>query len=505
MERTLNELLTDINIKDIKGPAETRVSSLCWDSRDVKKGSLFFALPGIHTDGHNYIEKAVKSGAAAVVYQKGEQSENGKTCFIRVEDSRLAMSALSAAFFSYPASELNIIGVTGTDGKSTTVWLIHQLLSLLVIKAGFLSTVQFHDGQTLTKNSLRQSTPEAPLIHEKLRIMKNNGCSLAVIESTSHGLSRKTGRLADIAYDVAVMTNITHEHMEFHGTPEQYRHDKANLYRQLRNNQSWAIINNTDDNASYIREAAGSHNILTYSVNRETKSDWTAFDIKSEKRGCSFKMDCPGTDSEIEWFLPLPGTFNIENTMAAVQAVHKSTGISIKKVMKQIENLQSLKGRMVSVREGQPFEAIVDYAHTPASFERVFPQFRDRTKGRLIAVFGSAGERDLEKRPIQGEIADTFSDIIILTDEDPRQENSLSIMEDIVMGINRKIRNETLFLINDRTEAIKKALQIAEKDDLVVCLGKGHEGSIIYADGSREWDEEETLKNLLNKLNQKNE
>jgi UDP-N-acetylmuramoyl-L-alanyl-D-glutamate--2,6-diaminopimelate ligase len=402
------------------------------------------------------------------------------------------MSRIAAEFYDRPSGSLKTIGVTGTDGKSTTVFFIYQLLEALGKSAGLLSTVSFIAGKELEKNPYRQSTPESPIIQEILRRMLDNRKEYAVIEATSHGLSRKTGRLLDVDFDVGVLTNVTHEHLEFHGTFEQYLSDKTNLFRALDGRRSllkgipcFGVVNADDPNYGYISGETG-EKLIAYSVTGK-KADITAADIRPDMEGTRFVLRDIRENGPVH--LGLPGAFNVENVLAAAGAVSRLTNKSSVELIPFIERLEGVRGRMTPVRRGQEFSVIVDYAHTPGAFERLFPMVKSYTPGKILAVFGSGGERDREKRPIQGRIASRYAAIIVLADEDPRQEEPEGILREIAAGCENKTLGEDLFLIPDRRSAIKKAFSLARPGDTVLLLGKGHEASIIRKDGPEYWDE----------------
>jgi len=489
--KRLSELLSDINILKLTGPADCSITSLAYDSREVEKGTLFFALKGIHTDGHKYIEQAIASGASAIVHSDNPPIFDKTVSYVKVEDCRRAMSPLSSAFFGPPSRELKVVGVTGTDGKSSTVSMIHQLLELCGKKAGFYSTVNYKTGDSVAKAAIRQSSPEATTLHKLLREMVDNGKEYAVIESTSHGLSDKTSRLADVDFNGAVFTNVTHEHLEFHGSLEQYRSDKANLFRMARD---FAVINRDDENFGLFEQASKAPVKLFYSTLSEN-TDFFASEAHPDSKGSDFTLHNKGKTYAVR--LNIPGLVNIENTLACLAAVEQVSGLDLETLLKAVPRLASVKGRMARIEGTQPFDVYVDYAHTPGSYQKVFPLFRQAAEKKLITLFGSAGERDTEKRAVQGKIADSFSDIVILTDEDPRLEDSMSIMRDIRSGISGRTEGKDLFLIADRREAIRKALELAGEGDMVITLGKGHESSIEYADGHHPWDEISVVEELL--------
>jgi UDP-N-acetylmuramoyl-L-alanyl-D-glutamate--2,6-diaminopimelate ligase len=515
-------------------PAASVITGLKYDSRNISGGDLYFALPGLHTDGHDFISQAVDRGALAVVHQKECSEFRDGIIYIRVKDSRFAMSPIADAFYNFPSRKMRIIGVTGTEGKSTTVYLIYQLLKLLEKKAGFISTVQHGDGLNEKWNSEHQTTPEAVTVHRLLAEMQKNGAEFAVVEASSHGLSKKTNRLGDVDFDVGVMTCVTHEHLEFHGTWEQYRSDKAELFRALDVSptahkkqgttgefvlRSFGVVNADDSSADYFT-AACERKVYSFST-KGAKADLSIKNLESEADGNKYEVLISSIGSSaggssagkiISITDNLSGAFNAGNVLASILVVSNLLSIDIEKLVPLIPLLKPVRGRMTAVKLGQPFEVLVDYAHTPSSFETIFPPLKERIKksgGRLISLFGSAGERDTKKRSQQGEIAARYCDLVFLTDEDPRGEDPMAILEEIAKGCEASsgcetdqgcetmIRNETLFLIPDRRKAIRKAFSLARPGDIVLLLGKGHENSIIYASGTISYDEITEAENAL--------
>jgi UDP-N-acetylmuramoyl-L-alanyl-D-glutamate--2,6-diaminopimelate ligase len=421
------------------------------------------------------------------------------------------MSPVAAAFYGRPSSRLIVAGVTGTEGKSTCVYIIWQLLRLAGKKAGFFSTVQYSDGGGAGNggaqwNKEHQTTPEAPEVQRMLWEMAENGCEYAVVESSSHGLSPKTNRLGDVEFDAALFTNVRHEHLEFHGTWEQYRHDKANLFRALDQArlktipQPFGVINADDPSADYFSNAGGSKK-FSFSV-KGKDAYLTLNTIESGPLGNRYNVSIASEKTCIDISDNLPGAFNAGNVLASLLVVSGLAGIPVRELAPLCPKLLPVRGRMTSVDKGQNFEALVDYAHTPSSFQAVFPPLRkrlDSSGGKIISLFGSAGERDTQKRAEQGKIAAMYSDIIVLTDEDPRGEVPIDILDEIAKGIYAHgvysekpdlfKRDENLFLIPDRPAAVRKAFSLARKGDLVLLLGKGHENTIIYKDHIMPYDE----------------
>lgn len=499
-EKTLAELFSNVPLQEVRGDMGRAVRGIAYDSRDAAPGFLFAATDGLHTDGHRYAADAVRRGATAVMHARPLDGIPPEVTCVRVTDPRAALSPVAAAFYDHPSRSIRVIGVTGTDGKSSTVWFIAQLIGFLGGRAGFLSTVSFKTGTEVVKNPFRQSTPEATEIHGMLRQMVDGKQDIAVVEATSHGLSRRTNRLADVLFDAAVLTNVTHEHLEFHGSFEQYRSDKANLFRALSPDRKkdvtcprFAVVNAGDPSASYFA-AATRVPVLSYGEG----GDLAARSLRDDITGTSFTLAFGGEVAEAR--VCIPGPFWVENSLAAVLAVSRMLGVAPLSLAPLLHRLRSVPGRMDYVDQGQPFAVIVDYAHTPGAFQKLFPWVRAHTPGKVTAVFGSAGERDREKRPLQGRAAADSCDTVVVTDEDPRGEDSMTILEQIAAGCTGKIRGEDLFLVPDRREALRLAFSRARPGDSVLLLGKGHEGSIIGPSGPSDWDERREAEGALASL-----
>lgn len=534
------EFTTKYMVKVDKNPV---ITSLAFDSRAVTQDALFFALPGIHVHGNNYIIGAIDKGAVAVIFEGDldkavvDYAQKKSCVLIQVDDARFSMAPISAAFYDNPSKKLAIIGVTATEGKSTTVFFAWQFLKLLGKKAGFISTVQYALNDTAIDNSEHQTTPEAPIVQKRLYEMQANNCEYAVIEASSHGLSKKTNRLGNVDFDAVAMLNVRHEHMEFHGNYDQYKSDKANLFRNLvehahvksiraieRNIPAIGIVNVDDSASEFFIQCAketfccgfsdsflqGQDKKINDVCQTETKKKicdriYSIKNIISTEDGISFLF----TDSDLlvkEVQLNLPGTFNAQNCLVAMLLVSHITQTSLEDIIPLAKKLIPVKGRMTKVNKGQNFTVLVDYAHTPSSFETIFPPLRQEAnaepnkKRRIISVFGSGGERDTEKRPLQGKIAAQYSDIVVLTDEDPRGEEPLSILTMIASGCKNLINDKTLFLIPDRKKAIEKAFELAQADDIVLLLGKSHENSIIYKNHVMDYDEINCAETILEKI-----
>ncbi len=478
--------------------AGTGITGITNDSRRVTPGALYAALRGLHVDGHSFIHQAVEAGATAVVCEELPPDPTPGVAWFVAPDARRALSELSDRYYGRPSQSLFVVGVTGTDGKTSTVSFIHQLLNELTGRSAYLSSAGMQTGAHEEPNRLHQSTPEAPEVHRVLRRMLDEGARYAVLESTSHGLSHKTCRLVDVRYRAAVFTNLSHEHLEFHGTFERYRDDKANLFRALDESderagtgepardeppEPFGVVNRDDPHAAYF-EAATGRPVVGYAT--ASAADYRARDLALETVGTQFTLVTPR--GSVPCRLPVPGGFNVLNALAAAATVQRITGCGDEALAQAIGRLRPVRGRMHVMQES-PFSVVVDFAHTPGSFENVLPFFREKCAGRLIVVFGSAGERDPAKRPLQGAIADRYADLIVLADEDPRGEDRMQILRDIAAGCPGRSEGGDLLLVPDRRTAVREALGAARPGDTVLLLGKGHETSIIGATGAEPWDE----------------
>jgi UDP-N-acetylmuramoyl-L-alanyl-D-glutamate--2,6-diaminopimelate ligase len=500
-----SDLLHGVQQELSQGSLATEIQALSYDSRVVPPKSLFIAMQGFHVDGHRFIEQAIERGAAAVLYEDPSWDERISVPAVRVANARVALAPIAAVFYGSPGQKMRTIGITGTDGKTTTTYLTSVALEAAQYVTGFMGTVDFKVADRLWSNETRQSTPEAPEVQALLRDMVAAGCSHAVIEATSHALSARWNRLGGCAFDIAVLTNVTHEHLDFHGSVEQYRRDKMRLFEMLGENDQGApahhqlcitnkhrkiAIVNADDpyHQMFLDAAPAQAERLTYAVRNH--GDVRADKIVTSRDGLHFQVTTPWGQRQVQ--LRLTGDFNIHNALAAL-TVALAEGVDIDLALAALSQVPGVRGRMERVDQGQPFTVLVDYAHTPGSFEKLMRIVRPLTDGRLIAVFGSAGERDREKRPIQGETAAQFCDLVVLTDEDPRFEDRHTIIAEIAKGVEQANRSRaqpcTCLQIPDRSQAIRAALAEARPGDIVLLLGKGHERCIIYGADKTPWDE----------------
>jgi UDP-N-acetylmuramoyl-L-alanyl-D-glutamate--2,6-diaminopimelate ligase len=478
---------------------EPDIEGIAYDSRKIALGWLFVAVRGTHTDGHRYLSEAFQRGArAAVGEEPAPQNLPSGARYIQVRDSRRDLAWIADTFYDHPSRKLGVIGITGTKGKSTTTNLIAAVFQRAGLKSGLMSTLNFRIGDHDWENETRQTTQESLENHAMLAEMVRQQVRYAVIETSSHGLALH--RVTGITYDVGIATNITSEHLEFHGTVEQYRRDKARLFEGLNpavekglGAKKAAILNRDDTSYDYLLPFCRVP-VTTYAIDHP--ADVRAVDLELSGAASRFRVLTPTGDIQIE--TPLIGRFNVYNCLATICAGY-TQGISLEHMRDTLAYISGIPGRMERIDCGQPFTVIVDYAHTPDSLEQVFRLLRPLTPGRLIAVFGSAGERDTQKRPRQGAVSAQLADLTFLTDEDCREEDPQKILQEIAVGALEAGAQigKNLWLIVDRRQAIAAAFDAARPGDTVLLAGKGHEHCIIVGREMLPWDEREVARELL--------
>ena len=482
------------------------VSGITHDSRDVVGGSLFVALTGENFDGHAYIQDSINRGAAAVI---GEcRVPICEVPYFQTENSRLALAHLAAAYYGFPSRELTVIGVTGTDGKTTTVNLIHNILVSCCIKAGMISTVNAVIGDEIIDTGFHVTTPEAPKIQQLLRKMVDRGLTHVVIEATSHGL--KQHRVSACDFDLGIVTNITHEHFDYHGDYDHYLSAKAALLTGLvdtsdkkRGNYHIAIINQDDQSYEHLKRILIDEKyqkIKTIEYGLDERSDMQALNIENIDNGLRFDLKWANSQHEVR--TSLIGEYNAYNILAAVTATAIGLGLDIYCVIEGVASLTKISGRMERIDLGQNFSAIVDFAHTPNALKVALETSRNRTGKRVIAVFGSAGLRDRQKRRMMAATSISLADISILTAEDPRTESLDDILSEMADAAQKHggVEDETFYRIPDRGVAIRKAVELADENDLVIICGKGHEQSMCFGEIEFQWDDRVALKSALSSL-----
>ena len=480
----LSRLLEGVKVLEVP-PTDPEVTGLCYDSRRLKAGDCFVAIPGTHTDGHRYVETALRDGAVAAVVQRRTGSGWPQ---VVVPDTRRALALMASTLYDHPSRDLVVIGVTGTDGKTTTTTMIQQMLLSAGRPAGSMSTVDIRVGDSVDVNETRQTTLEALEVQEQLARMRDRGLKVVVIESSSHGLALQ--RVVGVDFDVAVFTNIAHEHLDFHKTIEAYREAKASLIDLTAASRDKGIVKTTvlnrdDPSFAYLVDRPIARQ-LTYGIQMD--ADFKADRVDLIPEGLRLEASTPLGPLAVR--LKLSGRWNAANALAAA-AAGVAVGLTLDQIRDGLERFSGVSGRMERIDLGQPFAVIIDYAHTPQSLEKVLRELRPITKGKLIAVFGSAGDRDREKRPWMGEIAARLSDYAVFTNEDPREEDAMTILGEIAAGADEVgwKEGENYARIEDRRQGIAQAVRRARPGDTILLAGKGHERSILIGRGKEPWDE----------------
>ncbi|TMD58547.1 MAG: UDP-N-acetylmuramoyl-L-alanyl-D-glutamate--2,6-diaminopimelate ligase [Chloroflexi bacterium] len=472
---------------------DVEVRSIAYDSRRVEPGALFVAIPGFHRDGHEFVADALSRGAVAVV---AERAVRAPAPVAVVADARLALSAIAAEFFDHPTRRLPMVGVTGTDGKTTTVHLVSDVLEAAGERTGFQTTVDFKLCDNTWANESRQTTQEALEVQQFFAELLVAGGTWGVLEATSHALTLK--KLTHVELDVAVFTNLTPEHLDFHGTMQDYLAAKGILFEMLDRSADKgvpkaAIVNADDPHWRYLADRTA-HHIITYGI--DALADVQGQILAESADGTRIALTYQKARAEIA--LPLIGRFNVSNALAAA-AAGLAVGATLDAVRLALERATPVAGRLERVEAGQPFSVVVDYAHTPDSLRKILTLLRPLTKGELIAVFGSAGERDRTKRAAMGKIAAELADYFVITQEDPRLEDRAEILREIERGAieGGATRGQRYEVIDDRKQAIAHAINRAKPGDTVVASGKGHERSIIEGEKKTPWDEAAAAREAL--------
>jgi len=509
MKILLSNLLSNSDqfpIEAIRDFPQIEISGITHDSREVVRGNIFVAVTGKSFDGHKFIQEAIKNGAAVVIGENPELTND--VPYIQIENSRLALAHLAATFYGFPGRKLTVIGVTGTDGKTTTVNLIHNILVSCGIKSGMISTVNAVIGDEQIDTGFHVTTPEAPKIQKLLRKMVDEGLTHAVIETTSHGLEQY--RVSACDFDIGVVTNITHEHFDYHGDYEHYLNAKARLLTGLidtkdkkRGNYRIAVVNRDDQSYEHLKGILSDEKyqmIKTIEYGTDEQSDVQALNIENIDSGLKFDLKWAGSIVKIR--ASLIGEYNAYNILAAVSAASIGLGLNIQCVIDGITSLSGVSGRMETIDLGQDFSAIVDFAHTPNALRVALETSRNRTRKRVISVFGSAGLRDRQKRRMMAATSIALADISILTAEDPRTESLDEILSEMADEAKKcgGVEGKSFYRIPDRGEAIKIAVELADEDDLVIICGKGHEQSMCFGETEFLWDDRIAIRSALSSL-----
>jgi UDP-N-acetylmuramoyl-L-alanyl-D-glutamate--2,6-diaminopimelate ligase len=481
--------------------APYEATAVVHDSRKVKPGAVFVAIHGLSLDGNTFIADALERGARYVIVEEGRHKSWEKyvtedVAFIAVPDARVALAEAAAGYHGHPAHELGLIGVTGTDGKTTTTHLIAHILNASGLRAGYLSSVEFGVGGAVEMNATHMTTLESNEVQRYLAQIRDAGGKHAVVEASSIGLDMH--RVDQCDFDVAVFTNLTSDHMDYHGGMVEYREAKAALFRMLDGSPDKGFgkgaVLNADDSASEYFKGVTSAPVITYGVDR--KADITAREIRQDGFGTWFVARMFGQDLPVR--IPLLGAYNAANSIAAVAAA-VAQGVEVAQAVQCLESFPGVPGRMEIIDEGQPYRVIVDIASTEQAMRNVLTMLRTVTPGKLIVLFGAAGDRDpARRRTIARAVAD-LADHAVITNEDPRGENPDAILDEIESALKnagfRRIDREL-----DRREAIGIALKRAEKGDTVLLAGKGTEQSIVIGGTHWPWDERRIAREVLQDL-----
>jgi UDP-N-acetylmuramoyl-L-alanyl-D-glutamate--2,6-diaminopimelate ligase len=462
---------------EVVGRAPVDITDLAYDARDAGPGSLYFCIPGSRADGHDFAPEAVANGAVALVVQRPLELPVPQ---LVVEDARRAMPVAADEFFERPTEQLEVAGVTGTNGKTTTAFLLYAILAAAGRRPGLLGTIESRVGGE--RRPAIRTTPEAIDLQRTFREMLDAGDRSAAVEATSHG--SELGRLDRVRFSALVFTNLTQDHLDFHGTLERYFDAKRRLFTEAR---PPAAVNVGDEHGRRLAEELRGHNdLLTFGLVDD--AELRPQELELGPRGAHFRA------GGIELETRLRGRFNVENVLGAVAAA-RLLGIDDDAIAYGVSELRGVPGRFEAVDEGQPFAVLVDYAHTPDSLENVLRTARDLAQNRVICVFGCGGDRDRGKRPLMGRIATDLADLAIVTSDNPRSEEPEAIIAEILEGVGSEVEVEA-----DRREAIARAVATAGEGDVVVIAGKGHEQGQQFADRTIPFDDREVARDALRRL-----
>ena len=485
-------LLTELDAPSVVGDAGREIRGITYDSREVQPGFLFAALRGLAHDGRDFLPEAIARGAAAILIDRdapvAREASAGGVTLIRTGDARRGLAQVSAVFYGHPSRRLRMIGVTGTNGKGATTYLVEAILRRAGRQCGIIGTMGVvMDGEVL---GTARTTPEAPDLQRALRAMVDRGRQYAAVEVASHALAME--RVTGCRVEVGVFTNLTRDHLDFHKSMEAYRAAKARLFAMVEPS-GWAVLNADDDSTSVMRAVTRAR-VMTYGL--RGPADVRGRDVVLRLRGSEFVADTPAGTVRVT--LQLAGGFNVANALAAV-AVGLTQEVPLTTIAEALAAMPGIPGRFEAVDEGQPFAVIVDYAHTPDGLENVLRSAREITPGRVIAVFGCGGDRDRTKRPIMGRIAAEMADHVIVTSDNPRTEDPMAIIKEILPGVEpaARPRRVTVAVEPDRRRAIAAAVAAAQAGDLVLIAGKGHEDYQVIMNVNHPFDDRQVVRQIL--------
>lgn len=488
----LKQMATSLITAKIIGNIDIEISGIKVDSRKVVNGDLFICIKGFTVDGHRYAEQAIKQGAAALLCEREMPFDIPQ---IIVRDSRFAMAFLADLFYKQPSHQLKIIGVTGTNGKTTTTYLIEKILADQGYLSGLIGTIKLKIGNETFE--VKNTTPESIDLQENFRKMLDVSSQYAIMEVSSHALDM--GRVRGVNYHIAVFTNLTQDHLDYHGTMEKYREAKGLLFSQLGNKyeeeiekNKYAVLNADDEASRYFKKITSAQ-VISYGIDHE--ADVKAENIQISSNGTSFTLN--SFKGNIDIHLKMVGKFSVYNALAAISAA-LAEGIPLEDIKNSLEEVTGVDGRFEAVSEGQDFTVLVDYAHTPDSLENVLKTIKEFAKGEIYCVFGAGGDRDKTKRPLMGNIAIRYSDMAIVTSDNPRSEDPEQIIADILTGVGTEVENgQKYVIITDRKQAIEYAIDRAKPGDVILIAGKGHETYQILKDQVIHFDDRETARSAL--------
>ncbi len=475
----LKNLLATIPTRQVVGPTDRPVQGMAYDSRKVSKDGLFVALRGEKSDGHDFIDQAIERGATTVVAERIEKQT--RATMVEVESSRTALADLAAAFYGYPARKLKMAAVTGTNGKTTTTFLIKHICERAGLRCGLIGTVRYEIGQRVLPAT--RTTPESLDLQDLLAQIHGAGCKAAAMEVSSHALA--LDRTRGLEWDVAVFTNLTQDHLDFHGTMERYFEAKAKLFEQLpaqqKKRKAVAVLNIDDRyGAQLVDRLEKKVAVVTYGMGAQ--AGFRASNYRMEFGGTSYQLDAKGKSYLVR--VPLIGRFNVANSLAAIAAAN-ALGIGVRDAIMSLAKSPQVPGRLEAVPAKRQFQVFVDYAHTPDALLNVIKTLRELQPRRLIVVFGCGGDRDRQKRPLMAQVVDQNADHAIITSDNPRKENP----EEIIAEVEKGFRSDHYEKVVDRAAAITRAIEMAQPRDVVLVAGKGHENYQEFADHTIPFDD----------------
>jgi len=474
----LKTLAGAIPVRQVIGPLDRAVESIAYDSRRVQRNGLFVALRGEKNDGHEFIGQAIENGASVIVAEREEKNPRA-TCLL-VENTRTALADLAATFYGLPARRLKLAAVTGTNGKTTTTFLIKHICEKAGLRCGLIGTVRYEIGERVLPAA--RTTPESLDLQELLAQIANAGCRAAAMEVSSHALTQE--RVRGLEWDVAVFTNLTQDHLDYHGTMENYFESKAKLFAQLaqqKKRKPIAVVNMDDHYGEQLLDKIDTKiSVITFGMG--VRADFRASNYRMEFGGTSYQLDARGKSYLVR--LPLIGRFNVANSMAALAAAN-ALGLNLREAVLSLGKSPQVPGRLEMVPAKRQFQVFVDYAHTPDALLNVLKTLRQLEPGRLIVVFGCGGDRDRQKRPLMGRIADQNADYSIITSDNPRKEDPNAIISEIEKGFGSDCYEK----VTGRAEAIVRAIAVAQPRDIILIAGKGHETYQEFADHTVPFDD----------------